>query len=139
MASSPISTEQLNDNNGWEDEWESLETDPNVAKNTEKLRSYFPEQQDNDPFSSFQKKTNKVTEELPPTTESGDWNTDNWDSWESSAGTKKVESETTSESQLSKQEANRLAREEKRKLRMQQRQQGMQQRQPKKLGAQKLS
>ncbi|GBM05859.1 N-terminal kinase-like protein [Araneus ventricosus] len=139
MASSPSSTEQLNDNNGWEDEWEGLETNPNVAKNTEKLRSYFPEQLDDDPFSSFQKKTSKVREELPSTTESGDWDTDNWDSWESSGVTKKIESQSTSESQLSKQEANRLAREEKRRLRMQQRQQGMQQRQPKKLGAQKIS
>ncbi|GFT43560.1 n-terminal kinase-like protein [Nephila pilipes] len=127
--------EPQNDNNGWEDEWESLETNPDFSKNTEKLRSYFPEQQEDDPFGSFQKKTSKIKEESPPVTDSGDWNsTDNWDSWESSGLIKKPESENK-ESLASKQEANRLAREEKRKQRLQQRQMAK----PKKLGAQKIS
>ncbi|GFX28043.1 n-terminal kinase-like protein [Trichonephila clavipes] len=128
--------EPQNDNNGWDEEWESLETNPDFSKNTEKLRSYFPEQQDDDPFGPLQKKTSNIKEESPSASNSGDWNsTEDWDSWESSGIIKKPESESNNESVMSKQEASRLVREEKRKLRLQQRQMAK----PKKLGAQKIS
>ncbi|KAG8182070.1 hypothetical protein JTE90_008606 [Oedothorax gibbosus] len=125
------------------DDWGSFETDTEYyvgkireehlenmelfqkEKAKKQLQSYFPGDPEEDPFSPFEKNSQKA--------EPTDWNTDNWDSWESPG--KKSNAEKDSETLLSKQEASRLAREEKRKQRIKERSLNK----PKKLGAQKIS
>lgn len=121
-----------NDNNDWEEEWESFEPDRNHAVNTEKLKTYFPTESD-DPFSSFQSK-NILKSKSPSPADANEWNTsDNWDSWDASNAKGDALVESASESQLQRLEA--------RKLRDERRQQRLKERQakPKKLGAQKIS
>ncbi|XP_054706089.1 N-terminal kinase-like protein [Uloborus diversus] len=125
-SSSADFDEQKEDTNDWEDAWESFETDKAFAKNTEKLKSFFPTE-DEDPFQPSEKKL-EVQKEVVK-----DW--DSLESWETWEDPKEESTSSKIESHRQRQEQNRLAREEKRR----QRQKEQQQARPRKLGAQKIS